>query len=764
MVCQVCGTDNNANSKVCTLCGNTLNSVAVPKSAPVAAKINNTSILVCSVCGTTNKTTDAFCTFCGKKLKAVSQSPSSHSQNSITPVVINHPPARRSPRLNITIIIIILIVILAGTFLIISYYYKQYELQKIEREIGVIAPFSIEDVIVHPVLGVDLVRDRLIVFLKDGYTDADISAVLKKVNGNIIGYTGSLRQISIKAEGDFNKLSEAITLISQDPAIDLVNYDFLYENMSSVSYTMPNDPWTGMNLDWDESSPNGVNWGLEAIHALTAWSYETKMSPVDIGVIDSGFDIAHEDLLISANNANGESGIIKDKDHGTAVAGIIGAIQNNKKGLSGVVPKVKLHVYRCVATAPSTMRGIRWLLKFEKAKIINFSQGWEWKTLIKNRDINLEFLLKQRETFTKIITDLESSDDPAYHDFLIIQAAGNDGQISSWSGVFASVIDPEARKHILVVGAIKNLTKKGSAPLYAGYEEKFFNWILGSTNLGPGIDLVAPGQNIRVLSDNNSYESGSGTSYAAPFVTGTAGLVLSVAPALDCTQIRQIIIDTATQKVEIAKRSYFLVNAGAAVEKALSLINSTNPKPKPTTTQETAAESTGSGESEVSSTVNTNDNSGEVLGDSTEVSGTMFYDEFPTVPAYDAVCFTNPYKTEISNPEINSAASYYYDKNAVSDKYINDYAVLMKQYDYTMAEKDYLKYYNDLLIQYGYEGALAEYSTKLFYKGKTILGIPKSIVFLTKDEKSGELIVSVIDFGMIIDEFQKSFNDIMNQY
>lgn len=117
---------------------------------------------------------------------------------------------------------------------------------------------------------------------------------------------------------------------------------------------------------WDVSKPGGNNWGLECIDAPGAWEYQDEMSTVKVGLIDSSLDFDHPDLQIDLSRASilatedfatleelenyynryadshecignpDECVFCSQKDHGTHCAGIMAALANNGKGVSGV--------------------------------------------------------------------------------------------------------------------------------------------------------------------------------------------------------------------------------------------------------------------------------------------------------------------------------------------------------------------------------------------------------------------------------------------
>ena len=152
-----------------------------------------------------------------------------------------------------------------------------------------------------------------------------------------------------------------------------------------------------------EATPNdpvfeeGLQWGLERIGAPGAWAVGTGEG-ITIAVVDSGVDLAHEDLApqlegdVSCVGSGGSAAACSgsgqdDNGHGTHVAGIAVAATDNSRGVAGVAPGARLLAVRvlentcegsdpCTATgsADDVAAGIRWAAD-QGADIINLSLG-----------------------------------------------------------------------------------------------------------------------------------------------------------------------------------------------------------------------------------------------------------------------------------------------------------------------------------------------------------------------------------------------------
>jgi len=154
-----------------------------------------------------------------------------------------------------------------------------------------------------------------------------------------------------------------------------------------VEFATPNYLLRIVRTPNDTYFPNqwALNDGAEAkLHVPAAWDITTGSSDVVVAVLDTGFDVTHPDL--SAKNTytgydfvNNDWGIQDDEGHGTAVAGIIGAISNNAQGVTGLswgamIMPVKVCDAEGTCPSDAATNGIRWAAD-HGANILNMSFG-----------------------------------------------------------------------------------------------------------------------------------------------------------------------------------------------------------------------------------------------------------------------------------------------------------------------------------------------------------------------------------------------------
>ncbi|MFN0112854.1 MAG: S8 family peptidase [Blastocatellia bacterium] len=220
---------------------------------------------------------------------------------------------------------------------------------------------------------------------------------------------------------------------------------------------------------------------------------------VKIAVLDTGIDLGHPALLANirdyANFANGtvNSDVSDQEGHGTMVAGVIAA-QSFKRSIVGIAPEAGLYIGKVThqnsgGNSDSLRAGIEWARQ-KGVHIINISLG---------ADAPLEAVHQEIKA--------------ARNDgIFVICAAGNDGTSEG--------LDFPARyDECISVGAVTRNRNRWEISTGVG------------SSVGHELDIVAVGHLVRSTFPRNLDSSGesvrSGTSLAAPFVTGVLALALA---------------------------------------------------------------------------------------------------------------------------------------------------------------------------------------------------------------------------------------------
>ena len=133
--------------------------------------------------------------------------------------------------------------------------------------------------------GIYYVKNQILILAKEDLTYKDIYAIASQYNAIIVGYIEICNnyQIEIQSDVTTEELNQIIDALNKNPSITLASLNTITE-IEATSY-IPSDPW--LYTVWNEESPAGVNWGVEAIRASSAWEYKDIMKTTKIGLIDS---------------------------------------------------------------------------------------------------------------------------------------------------------------------------------------------------------------------------------------------------------------------------------------------------------------------------------------------------------------------------------------------------------------------------------------------------------------------------------------------
>ncbi len=277
----------------------------------------------------------------------------------------------------------------------------------------------------------------------------------------------------------------------------------------SVEYIQPNYRYRMFAAETKEKLPDDTmfnkQYHLQMIRATQGWAYVRENRDITIALLDTGVDTSHPDLkdnLIQGENIlEPESPPIDDNGHGTKVAGILGAVGNNKEGVSGVVWRTRMMPFKIldkngVSDDFTVGKGIRRAVD-RGAKILLLPLG-----------------LPQYSQHLKEAIDYAKS-----KNVLVVAATGNEGSRVNY---------PASFPYVLAVGAVNQQQKP-----------------LAYANVGPEMDVVAPGIRILTTAPGGGYTEVEGTSMAAPQVAGLAALVWKQHPQWTPEQVKSHIRSTA---------------------------------------------------------------------------------------------------------------------------------------------------------------------------------------------------------------------------
>lgn len=267
------------------------------------------------------------------------------------------------------------------------------------------------------------------------------------------------------------------------------------------------------------------------IKAYDSWKQTTGKAEIVVAVVDGGIDISHPELkgqLTKSFDVYSESSDIPlylhdDGGHGTHVGGLIAGRKDNHEGLSGVAPGCRLMPIQIsdshgILSTMATIKGVAYAIK-QEARVINLSLGAQLTELTalpleKQEEFARNQLLDEAAVWQEIFAYARQKGT------VVVKAAGNDNVLAQ--------MDPMNRSaDIILVGATDRTNQR--APF---------------SNFGPGVVLSAPGVDIVSSLPGNKFGALSGTSMAAPIVSGGVAWLLSINPALTFEQVRDHFVRT----------------------------------------------------------------------------------------------------------------------------------------------------------------------------------------------------------------------------
>ena len=387
--------------------------------------------------------------------------------------------------------------------------------------------------------------DDLIINVADGISEDALAAALEAVGGSILEGAGQGVQLwSVSGDAD----AAAATLADLGVADAIERNAHIEDTISEVIEqaiisasplpVTPQSPGFGATAVTPDDLHYNQLYGLDMISAPDAWERETGSSSVIVGVIDSGIDIDHPDLINNLwvntgeiwgdgidNDGNGyvddyngydfvrNAGIgpgyayDDERGHGTHVAGTIAAEGDNGIGVVGVA----------------------WDAQLMAAKFLDASgNGY---------------------TFNAVRAVQYTTDNGAH-------VSNNSWTGGSYSGSLNNAINNARLAGNLFVAAAGNEGHDSDVtPNYpAGYTQDNVISVASTTatdarssfsNYGAiSVDLAAPGSSIYSTTVGGGYGYKNGTSMAAPHVTGAIALMLSADPTLTYTEIRDALFNS----------------------------------------------------------------------------------------------------------------------------------------------------------------------------------------------------------------------------
>ena len=365
---------------------------------------------------------------------------------------------------------------------------------------------------------------------------------------------GAQREDVVRAHGSHG--GGQLELLRLPPGLAIADAVRGLEGVQGVEFAEPNWEYFHQTNATDPLYTGGQLWGMygDASTPANAWGSQAgeatsnNCSTVWVGIIDEGYMYTHEDLSANAGTNPGEvagngvdddgNGYVDDvygfdfdgnnnsvfdgaiDDHGTHVAGTIGGVGNNSKGVAGVCHSVKLFSAKFLGrrggTTANAVKAVDYLTDMKTRHGINLvasNNSWGGGGFSQS----LQNAIEAANTAN----------------ILFIAAAGNDAYNCEQQNCY-----PAEYPNANVIG-VASITSTGGMSSFSSY---------GSTT----IDICAPGSGIMSTVPKSSkgavisgYASYSGTSMATPHVTGAAALYAAGHPGSSASAIKSAILSSA---------------------------------------------------------------------------------------------------------------------------------------------------------------------------------------------------------------------------
>lgn len=365
--------------------------------------------------------------------------------------------------------------------------------------------------------------------------------------------------LTLTAVPDGTDAAQALQTLQANSAVEYAEPNYIV-----TAFATPNDPNLGRQYHLSQASDADID-------ATEAWDLQTGTDVV-IAVIDTGVDYNHPDLRnniwtnsgeIAGNGrdddgngfvddvrgwdfVNNDNNPMDDNQHGTHVAGILAAEGNNSTGVAGVNWKARIMPLKFMAangsgSTAAAIRAIQYAVA-NGAKVSNNSWGGG--------------------ASSQALLDAISAANGRGHVF--VAAAGNSGRSNDTTATYP------ANYNLPNIISVAASTATDGLATFSNFGAR-------------SVHVAAPGQGIFSTVPNGRYASLSGTSMAAPVVTGIVGLMIASNPGIGIAQIRTNIMSTADRPTGLNGRvASGRVNALRALQSVAPATPIPTPNPTPT--------------------------------------------------------------------------------------------------------------------------------------------------------------------------------------
>ncbi|MBR4733903.1 MAG: cellulose binding domain-containing protein [Lachnospiraceae bacterium] len=481
---------------------------------------------------------------------------------------------------------------------------------------------ELSDIVIDGETGMAYVKNQILISAFPGAEKANIEEMAAEMNADIVGFIEFTNdyQLEFRDDKTLDEINALIERVFDNPFISncTLNSCIVSKYDSEISWEdalfIDNiKAWKSDITKYNENTTiidegklsikTGDNWGLKALNIPAAWQITNHENSVRVGIYDHGFAFRHEDLSFVKQYNNIE--LSDDRSHGTHVAGIIGA-KHNKIGIAGVATNAQLITYSNDGEWYNEMEQKLALATLigNHVRVINYSRAWSnvLAYVASNpNDINNKIALDDISYYKSNMEEYLLKFYTMGYDFSIVTSAGNtNGKVfvkddsmvfgykvvdatermgkrevdvmADYNSVLNAITNPILKNRIIVVGAVRqDIKENGTQVIYN---------IFKSSNLGARVDVVAPGHEILstvpyayTKTEIKGYALDSGTSMAAPYVTGILALMYQTNPNLNAEDAKRIVCDhgNCVESISYKGMVYYMPDAEKCVKAALEL-------------------------------------------------------------------------------------------------------------------------------------------------------------------------------------------------
>lgn len=381
--------------------------------------------------------------------------------------------------------------------------------------------------------------------------ETEISKHFQTSSAKISKDLGLLRTLRIKVSADQDLEALSKKILKKAKRFSNYNLVDVRPNYLLKSDFTPNDTYFA----------DGSQWAVDVLNLRSAWEVNKGSENVVIAVIDSGIDYNHKDLKDKIWNNQKENPIngldddgngyvddyfgydfvaeagtsCTDKDcgqrdfdvmdnqgHGTSVAGAAAASTDNAFGIAGACPNCKLMPLRAGYQAEGQTHFSA--SDVEAAIVYAVNNGADI--------INMSFSTSIGRALDKSVINYARA-----ADVVLVASAGNHASdVARYPAAYEGVI------------AVQSSNQRGELSEFSAYG----NWV----------DVSAPGEGIRTTYLGQGFATVSGTSMAAPYISGIAALLKSANPNLNAEQILALMKGHSNQQAgKLADASSSIIDA-----------------------------------------------------------------------------------------------------------------------------------------------------------------------------------------------------------